>query len=322
LNIRTLASLGFAGVNVFLLLSGLGLTISISKIYLQSETTWRKLPWKSFFWRRILRIYPLYIFAHILFFITGILIGRYADMPLNIGFLLSITGLRVFFPDYFWYGPHPFWFVGLILQFYLLFPLLFWLILKTGTRNFLLITFIVCGISRLITTSSVEDDYTLMLGLFPNRLAEFSLGMAIGYNFSLKPGLKISDLKLNNKFIWIAFLLTTVIGLFIYWQPIILIKTIFFDLFLAIICFSGLTIIALTASYISPIYNVLIFIGGISYCFYLLHSPPIRPAFTAFNFLGIHNFWLITLIYLSIIILVSYALTYLESLILPMKRKS
>lgn len=286
---------------------------------IDSATAWSDFPWKKFFIRRFLRIYPLYIVAHILFFITGALVGKYSEMPLDIGFLLSITGLRVFFPKYFWYGPDAFWFVGLILQFYLLFPLLFLLMTKINIKFFLLITFVICGISRIITSGSV-DSYVLMLGLAPNHLAEFCLGMAIAYNTSIDKGWNIQNISLKNPLLWIIFLVSTVAGIFLYWTPITEIKTVAFDLVLAIASFTGLTIIALISSYISYIYKTLVFLGSISYSFYLLHSPPIRPAFSAMKAIGIQNYWVNTLIYLSIIVLFSYILTYFESRLFSRKR--
>ncbi|MBD2385317.1 acyltransferase family protein [Cylindrospermum sp. FACHB-282] len=318
-SIRTLASLGYSGVNIFLLLSGIGLTLGMKKERIDSAIAWSDFPWKKFFLRRFLRIYPLYIVAHILFFITGALVGKYSDMPLDIGFLLSITGLRVFFPKYFWYGPDAFWFVGLILQFYFLFPVLFLLMIKINIKKFLLITFFICAISRLITAGSV-DNYVLMLGLAPNRLAEFCLGMTIAYNTSIDKGLNIQNITLKNPLIWITFLVSTVGGIFLYWTPVLQIKTIAFDLILAIAAFTGLTIIALMSSYISYIYQILAFLGSISYSFYLLHSPPIRPAFSAMKAIGIQNYWVTTLIYLSSIVLFSYILTYCESRLFSRKR--
>ena len=58
-NFRTLASLGFAGVNVFILLSGFGLTLSMTKVYINHNNKYKNISWKRFFYRRLIRIYPL-----------------------------------------------------------------------------------------------------------------------------------------------------------------------------------------------------------------------------------------------------------------------
>ncbi|MBL1200352.1 MAG: acyltransferase [Nostoc sp. GBBB01] len=320
-NIRTLASFGFAGVNVFILVSGFGLTFSMmNKMANNVSNSWISISWKDFYVRRLLRIYPLYIFVHILFFITGTLQGKYTDMPLDIGFLLSITGLRVFFPKYFWYGPDAFWFIGLIVQFYLLFPLLFWLLLKTKKANFLIISFAAYILFRLISSLS-EYSYIYMLGLAPNRIVEFSLGMVLAYSLKEK-NQTITDLFSNKKLIVIIFLLSILVGIFINYQPIEAIRIIASNCNLTIASFLGLTILALLTRYILPIYNFLVFVGSISYSFYLLHSPPIRPAFALFKSIGINNFFIMVFIYLAIIIFLSYLLTYLECFLLPPKRKA
>lgn len=311
-SIRTLASLGFAGVNVFILLSGFGLSLSmIRKMQNNSSNNWINLPWKDFFLRRFLRIYPLYIFAHIFFFITGALQGKYADMPLDQGFLLSITGLRVFLPQYFWYGPDAFWFIGLIIQLYLLFPILFWLLIKTGKSKFLIITFMACAISRLITIN-LENHYIFMLGLACNRLAEFSLGMTIAYSLK-EENQSYNNMIFHKYVICSVFFAICLLWFLIYSHPIEWIKIAANDLYLAIASFSCLLSLSWLLSHLKAIYKILMLIGGISYSFYLLHSPPIRPAFSLLKILGIHNFYIFLIIYVSIIALLSYFLTYLES---------
>ena len=103
-----IAKFGYSGVSVFIIISGFGLTFSMLRNDILSSsynnkllTNWKSFPWKKFFLKRLFSIYPLYILAHIIFLVTGFIMGKYEDMPLNIGLLLSITGLRVFFKDYF-----------------------------------------------------------------------------------------------------------------------------------------------------------------------------------------------------------------------------
>lgn len=321
-SIRTLASLGFSGVNVFILLSGFGLTFSMACTQIKSSMTWIELPWQKFFIRRLLRIYPLYIFCHILFFLIGASVGKYADMPLDTGFLLSIIGLRVFFPNYFWYGPDAFWFIGLILQLYLLFPLLFWLILKIGNFNFLILTFTLCIFSRLITNSLEENAYIFMLGLAPNRLAEFCLGVAVGYNTAINQGFRLSFFSLNNGFFWIGSFLSIMGAGFIYWGPNSLIRIVGLDLLLAIASFTAIAILVLLLFKNYTISKILSLMGSISYSFYLLHSPPIRHAFAAFNTLGLKNIFLLTLLYLGLIALSAFVLSQLESWLFSLHRST
>jgi peptidoglycan/LPS O-acetylase OafA/YrhL len=315
----TIAKFGYSGVSVFIILSGFGLTFSMFRNDIFSFnnnnnnkllTDWKNFPWKKFFFKRFFRIYPLYIIAHIIFLITGFIIGKYEDMPLNIGLLLSITGLRVFFKDYFWYGPDAFWFVGLIIQFYILFPFLFFLIKKMGNVCFLIFCVVFCLISRIVTIS-LPEHYTLMLGLSPNRLAEFGLGMAIAYSTLMNKNTQLNYLK--NKYIYSVIFFGTLIIIFLNLQPNFLIREIFIDPIIGLLAFSILTVISLLIMRIKIVSIYFIFMGDISYSFYLLHSPPIRPAFAAFTKLGIDNYYLITFLYLNIITIVSFGTTFLEN---------
>ena len=47
-SIRTLANLGFSGVNVFVMLSGFGLAFSMTSTQIQSFKAWTELPWRKF----------------------------------------------------------------------------------------------------------------------------------------------------------------------------------------------------------------------------------------------------------------------------------
>ncbi|MDD1427881.1 acyltransferase [Dolichospermum sp. ST_sed9] len=317
-----IAKLGYSGVSVFIILSGFGLTFSMLKNDILSSsynnkllTNWKNFPWKKFFLKRFFRIYPLYILAHIIFLILGFIMGKYEDMPLNIGLLLSITGLRVFFKDYFWYGPDAFWYVGLIIQLYILFPFLFFLIKRIGNVHFLILSVVFCSISRIVTIS-LPEHYTLMLGLSPNRLAEFSLGMAIAYSTLMNKNMQLNSLK--NKYIYSVIFSGTLIIIFLNFQTNLLLREIFIDPIIGVVALYILTLISLLIMKIKIVSIYFVFMGNISYSFYLLHSPPIRPAFAAFTKLSIDNYYLITFLYITIITIVSFGTTWLESRLLNM----
>lgn len=311
-NQLSLARLGFAGVHVFLIISGLGLTISTYQTQSQASLNNKQFSWKKFYIRRFIRIYPPYILAHIIFFITGAMLGKYADMPLGLGFFLSITGLRNFFANYFWYGPDAFWFIGLILQLYILFPFLFWTVEKLGVLRFFVCILTICFLSRIITSYSADSyEYTMGLGL--NRLAEFCLGIVIGYNISTNNKISIDFFSIKNLWLWITFSLSLLILKMLYVSEQSLMKVMSFDLIVGIVAFVGLSILMLSITRISGlITNTLVTLGGVSYSFYLLHSPPIRPMFSALNKIGLLNVYINMAIYIILILYLSKLFTMLE----------
>jgi len=107
------------------LISGLGLTVSSMK---------KKIVLSKFYKRRFVRIYPLYVFALILyiFFIAKIDLFNLVIHALN---------LHNFFDEY-CHNPKPLWFMGIIFQFYLIFPFLFKIFNKYKFKTIFIITVI------------------------------------------------------------------------------------------------------------------------------------------------------------------------------------
>lgn len=236
-------------------------------------------------------------------------------MPMDIGFFLSISGLNVFFPQYFWYGPDAFWFVGLIMQMYVLFPILFWLLLKLGQLRFISLIIGICFVSRAITSLS-DDSYIYLLGLSSNRLIEFGLGMMLGIGQMKQKGFQLNWFSIKNK-VFIILTLASLTGTYFIYHFVPqsnIIKIISID---GILCFTAFNVIALMTLIIrsntSFIYKILIYISGIAYSIYLVHSPPIRPAFQVFQVLGIKSYVVSILLYTITVIIISSLLTALDS---------
>lgn len=204
---------GFATVNVFLVVSGFVLTLSLLgkggslsvAMGLTKDGRGRARTvlhsfygWILFNWRRLRRIIvPFYIsvLAGILFWYgRNLLFSQFADWPLfnlwDLGKLLivpfiffDIEFLQKFSGDY--------WFIVLILQLYLLFPVLFYLLKKTGVWKFLLAVGLVTFGYRYYAAfylDSVpmgvylptEHSYRLYSFFLP-RMFEFAFGMALGH---------------------------------------------------------------------------------------------------------------------------------------------
>jgi len=165
---------GYHSVGVFLLLSGLGLTYSLAN---------RADPpsgWTGWYRDRLLRLYPMYWAAHIIYLITPF---AWTAEPIDYRFLLSLAGDR-FYPaeNLFYYLNTAWWYFGLLIQLYFVFPVLFRMLQKLGPVPFLIITGLVTLISRylLLCVFPVSGDY-VQGAFFACRLFEFTLGMVIGF---------------------------------------------------------------------------------------------------------------------------------------------
>jgi peptidoglycan/LPS O-acetylase OafA/YrhL len=96
--------------------------------------------------------------------------------------ILSLLGLR--FVDiqmnYYYLNP-AWWYFGMLIQFYLLFPLLFWTARKLGPWTFLLMACTVGFFARYLMLFVYPQNGMWIQGGFAIcRLPEFALGMALG----------------------------------------------------------------------------------------------------------------------------------------------
>ena len=164
---------GYHAVGVFLLLSGLGLTYSLAHFVNPRSG------WTGWYRDRLVRLYPMYWAAHIVYLVTPF---AWTGKPIDYRFLLSLAGDRFFPADtLFYYLNTAWWYFGLLIQLYLVFPLLFRMLQKIGPVAFLVITGLVTLISRylLLCVLHVSGDY-VQGAFFGCRLFEFALGMVIG----------------------------------------------------------------------------------------------------------------------------------------------
>jgi peptidoglycan/LPS O-acetylase OafA/YrhL len=148
-------------------------------------------PWvATFYRRRLVRIYPLYLTVHLLFLGAAWLVPAAAvsSQPMPAGHvLLSLLGLRVTVPLFFYLSP-SFWFVWLILQLYAVYPLLFLLLRRAGPARFFAVCLAITLAARLFGILHVKDVYYWMTGLFFGcRLAEFAAGMALAALLFARP---------------------------------------------------------------------------------------------------------------------------------------
>lgn len=168
-----LSMLGGSAPGVFILLSGL--TVTWSALHTTQNAAWVK----HFYVRRAWRIFPYYIAAHLLDLALALVLpGSQLQLEWP-QVLFSLLGLR-FTSELFSYFDPAWWFIWLILQLYLVFPLLLWMMRKLGLGWFLSLTF---GLTFVCRGWGVETLMNLQhwdMGIsFVTRLAEFTVGMAV-----------------------------------------------------------------------------------------------------------------------------------------------
>jgi peptidoglycan/LPS O-acetylase OafA/YrhL len=106
--------LGFHAVSVFLVLSGLVLGLSASG---RASHDWR-----AWYRTRLLRLYPMYWLAHLVVLVSPFV---FQPEPIDGRLFSSLLGVRLFpIESSFFYLNSAWWYFTLLLQLYLVFPLL------------------------------------------------------------------------------------------------------------------------------------------------------------------------------------------------------
>src|SRR6266704_3086606 len=168
------SGLGFHAVGVFIILSGWTLMQSTMR---RAESG--AIAWGTWYRARFLRLYPMYWVAHLVYLVSPF-VARLE--PLDDRIVLSLLGLR--FIDIqmnFMYLNAAWWYFSMLIQFYLIFPLLFRAAKRFCASIFLLIA---CAFGFLVRylmldVYPVHGLWTLG-GFAVCRLPEFALGMALG----------------------------------------------------------------------------------------------------------------------------------------------
>lgn len=167
------AGVGFHAVGVFIVMSGFGLCLSLAR------TGGPRDGWAGWYRTRLLRLFPMYWAAHLLYLVSPF---QSRLEPIDYRFILSFLGDRVV-PIYmmFYYLNPAWWYFGLILELYLAFPLLYAMMRKLGAGWFLAL----CGLETVVSRYLVifvfkTSGYYLLGAFFGCRLWEFALGMIIG----------------------------------------------------------------------------------------------------------------------------------------------
>ncbi|PYJ18350.1 MAG: hypothetical protein DME96_02400 [Verrucomicrobia bacterium] len=167
------SGLGFHAVGVFIILSGWTLMQSTAR---RAESG--AIACGSWYRARFLRLYPMYWVAHFVYLLSPF-VARLE--PVDSRIILSLLGLR--FIDIqmnFMYLNAAWWYFSMLIQFYLIFPLLFWIARRLGPWRFLLIGCAAGFFARYLLLVVWPQNGLWVLGGFAVcRLPEFALGMAL-----------------------------------------------------------------------------------------------------------------------------------------------
>lgn len=179
---------GDQGVQIFLVASGFGLTLSALRK--SSEFSIRE-----FYVKRLSRLLPLWFAAHIVFILTYVILHKGLS-PWNWRTWASIFGLR-FIPEVMYYKFPAWWYIGMLLQLYTVFPLLFLMLRRWSPVRFFVIVGGTAIIIRLAGLLVFEQnlDWWSRGGFFLSRLPEFTFGMAFAKWLATADSKKIARLR-------------------------------------------------------------------------------------------------------------------------------
>ena len=167
------SGLGFHAVGVFIILSGWTLMQSTMR---RAEAA--PLAWGAWYRARFLRLYPMYWVAHLVYLVSPF-VARLE--PVDNRIVLSLLGLRfIDIQNNFMYLNAAWWYFSMLIQFYLIFPLLFGAARRFGPGFFLLVACAAGFLARYVLLVVWPQNGLWVLGGFAIcRLPEFALGMSL-----------------------------------------------------------------------------------------------------------------------------------------------
>jgi peptidoglycan/LPS O-acetylase OafA/YrhL len=257
-----ISGLGFHAVGVFIILSGWTLMQSTLR---RAETS--ALAWGAWYRARFLRLYPMYWVAHLVYLLSPF---QARLEPVDSRIILSLLGLR--FIDIqmnFMYLNAAWWYFSMLIQFYLIFPLLFrtarrlgpWLFLASGCA---------AGFSAryLLLVLWPQNGLWVLGGFALCRLPEFALGMSLAMWHAAAPA-RVEWFLLRGAGL--------VLGLILYPAALRLYnglhEYIFVDFATGVCCMLEIVGVAGFISLFQGPSRVFGLVGLYSYGLYLIHQP-------------------------------------------------
>jgi peptidoglycan/LPS O-acetylase OafA/YrhL len=169
-----ISEVGFHAVGVFIILSGWSLAAATMRRAAKGP-----IAWGDWYKSRFIRLYPMYWLAHLVYLLSPF-VARLE--PLDSRVFISLSGLRIInIESNFFYINAAWWYFAMLIQLYLIFPLLFVLVRKLGLVAFLIVAFAIgFGMRYLMLEVWHSLGPWILGGNCLSRLPEFALGMVLG----------------------------------------------------------------------------------------------------------------------------------------------
>ncbi|MBN3951813.1 MAG: acyltransferase [Nostoc sp. NMS7] len=266
------AKLGYAAVDIFFLMAGFNTSYALISKLQKNQIEEIKINWKSWLLKRLYRIYPAYILAVILTCLLYLLVN--IKINLNLNFFLSfigIAGIR-------FQSINPgFWFFTVILEAYLLTPLIF-LFCKTHQNKILILGLIGAIITKLLAFYFLINHHTnnylffLQDNFIGSYLFQFCLGLYWGIIYAKHQIFRKTDLIVSSILFSLGFIIYAILTIF----KIKYIYMLGIDMLFTPLFFFGIQALLSHLAKIAKIQHILSFfsiLGIYSYQIYLIHQP-------------------------------------------------
>ena len=202
---------GWIGVQMFFVLSGYLISANLLRDRDRHKSI---LPYiKNFYWRRFLRLTPLYYLYAILFIIIGFILGTPGIQKLIIPTLTYTLNIYALIPEHVdMAGVGHFWSLGVEEQFYLFWPFLIFFISPKYFKKFLILLILIGPIIKLLLFIWITN----MLGdinkaaeavnlLVMSQIDAFAMGAAVAF-FSSK------NIKRPQLYFYLMLIVTAILG--------------------------------------------------------------------------------------------------------------
>ncbi len=270
---RNLAKLGYAAVDIFFLMAGFNVSYALISKLRKDGIEKIKVSWKSWVFKKLIRLYPAYLLAFVLSCLLYFLFGNFQiKSPLN--FTLSFLGLA----GMKFQAVNPgFWFFTVILEAYIFTPILFYIcqnkfykILILGSAIAILTKIV--SFSCLLANNSFFYIFFLQTNFLGSYLFQFCLGLYWGWVYAERKAFRKIDFIVATSIFTIGFILYAILGItkvnIVYMLGFDMLFTPFFFLVIQAL----LNRLEKTAK-IKWLLSFLSIMGIYSYQIYLIHQP-------------------------------------------------